>query len=248
MAASALSLLAPPLTYLGRVEEAYAAGRQGVSEAERAGRPVILAAARTVSLVIDVYAGVPPTLGDLAVLRARVEGADGVAVRAYALSGYGMAAMLLGRPEAAAVLEQASTAADAIGGLHMSCLARSYLALAQASGEPRSALRALRVAVVEYHAARIPFGPRVLAAELLHFFAEIPRWTTIAVLDGATPPVSLFPEAARAAKRAARQALGDSTFEECAARGRTMLHEEFEAFIHSELDDLGVEQHTATLP
>ena len=84
-------------------------------------------------------------------------------------------------------------------------------------GDPRSSLRALRVALVEHRVARIPFGPRQFAAELLHFFAPLHRWSTIAVLDGAAPPVSIFPDAARQAKEAARRELGDAAFE--AGRG-----------------------------
>jgi hypothetical protein len=104
------------------------------------------------------------------------------------------------------------------------------------------------VALVEHRAAKIPFGPRQFAGELLHLFAPFQRWSTIAVLDGAAPPVSIFPDDALRAKQTARRELGDADFDACAMRGRRMLHDEFDSYLSSELDLLGIEQHTPTIP
>jgi hypothetical protein len=241
--ASALICLAPPLGYLGRVEEAASVARYGVAEAERTGRPVVLAAARAVLAHCAVYAGQDPSDADVEVLQERAERADSAVVRAYAVCNLGFAALIRGRPEAIAWLEEGCKQAEAIGHLHMTCLHRTYLELARASASGTTPLFALRVALVEYGVARIPFGPRQIAAELLHHFADLARWETVATLHGATPAVSLFPDAARRARGAARAALGAAAFERAAARGRRMLHEELEAFLHAELDTLGVPEH-----
>jgi hypothetical protein len=248
MRASVLCILVPPVCFQGRPGEAYAIAREAAVHAERNGRPVIIAITGLIRLQSSLYTGARPTMNDLASLRAQAERPDVPAVRAYTLLAYGVAALMLGEPEAVPVLQEAAAATDAIGARELGCLARGYLALAESSGDPRSSLRALRVALVEHRAARIPFGQRHFAAELLHFFAPLHRWPTIAALDGAAPPVSIFPDAARQAKEAARRELGDAAFDACATRGRRMLHDEFESFLHAELDLLGVDQYTTTLP
>jgi hypothetical protein len=79
----------------------------------------------------------------------------------------------------------------------------------------------------------------------VHLFAPFQRWSTIAV---AAPPVSIFPDDARRAKQAARRELGAVEFDAWSARGRRMLHDEFDSYLSGELDLLGIEQHAPTLP
>ena len=146
------------------------------------------------------------------------------------------------------LVSEAAAKADSIGARQIGCLSRGYIALVEGHGDPRSSLRALRVALVEHRAANIPFGLRQFAGDLLHLFAPFQRWSTIAVLDGAAPPVSIFSDAARHAKQAARRELGDAEYDACVTRGRRMLHDGFDSYLSGELDLLGTDQHRPTLP
>jgi predicted ATPase/DNA-binding SARP family transcriptional activator len=248
MRASVLCVLSPAVCFQGRAAEAYAIAREAAALAEQNGRLIVIAATAQIRLQASLYTGARPTMNEFASLRERAERPDAPAVKAYTMLSYGLAALILDEPEAVPVLREAAANADAIGGRQLGCLCRGYIALAEAHGDPRSSLRALRVALVEHRAAKIPFGLRQFAGELLHLFAPFQRWSTIAVLDGAAPPVSVFPDAARLAKQSARRELGDADFDACATRGRRMLHDEFDSYLSGELDLLGIEQHTPTLP
>jgi hypothetical protein len=288
LAAAALTHLAPPLAYQGRVAEALRAAKlagglappplaalappqptgspalepsasarsPNVSrQREFAGRPELalapgagssaarLAASRYVLVFVQLYVGEPPDLDELGQLAAEERRPS---LRPYALGSYATACLAAGAPDQAA-FDEAIVAADRIGHAHMACLHRSYAALARAGGDPVEALGGLRVALVEYGAVDLPFGPRQIAADHLGNFAALGRWSTIALIDGASPPVSIFPAAARRAKAAARQALGERRYAASARLGRAMPHDELFGSLHDELDALGVRRAPPTV-
>jgi predicted ATPase len=238
--AIALLRLIPPLAYMGRAHEAAELGVRALALARQDGRSRLVANVHGYTFWARAYAGLLPRLLDADEVWELSQGRHEAIVRTAALSVYGIDAYMRRDPAAIPALNAWVVAADESGHLHSRCLSRTYLALAEGAQDPTLALRGLRVALVEYGAARLPFGPKGHAHDFVPSMAALKSWSTIAMLDGAAPGASIFPAEVRAAKAAAREALGENTYDRFVRRATGLTHAEYEAFLHTELDALGV--------
>lgn len=236
---SALVGLASPAGFLGLADESMTAADAAVEWATKSGRPLQQAVARCVRSWASLYAGRGDEI-DLEELALYADTATSPTLRAYSLSAYACQLLARRSPVSASVLRTAAEAADRVGHVHMQCLHRSYLPFVEdASGEV-GPLLGLRTALELYGGARLPFGPRQVAAETFAAFAAHRCWRTVAILSGAAVPRSIFSADARRAKRLARDELGSDAYNAAATRGRQLDHDTFARFLTDQLDELDV--------
>lgn len=235
---SALIGLASPLTFLGRPQQALEVAERAVREASASGSVLKRAIARCIWSYATLYAE-RPDLVDIDELAEEANLPISQITAVYALSAYTCQLLATRSPLAHEAYDRAVSAADAVGHLHMQCFHRSLQAFVSGDDPHAGALIGLRTALALYEQARLPAGPREVASECYAALAHYERWATIATLHGAVPPVSLFTEQARQAKRAAEDHLGAERYRDLAAVGRTLRHEEFARYLTTELDRLG---------
>ena len=82
-------------------------------------------------------------------------------------------------------------------------------------------LTGLREALEVYGSRHSSFGVRNVARSWIPAFAQLGRYETVALIDGATPSgVSIWPQRVNTAIEQARAKLGDEAYEHGMARGR----------------------------
>jgi predicted ATPase/class 3 adenylate cyclase len=177
------------------------------------------------------------------------ESAQAIADRALDLaprSGNQRARLLAAGAAAAAFVEtnpsratelfsEVAALAPRVQSRHMAAAAYGYLALLTCGDDPRRALVGLSEMLDMYQRVASPLGLRFMVREWLFAFSQLGRHEVVAIIDGATYPVTLWPRREAAAIEAACLALGSETFDEAKLRGASMTNDDFGELIQREL-------------
>jgi len=94
----------------------------------------------------------------------------------------------------------------------------AYLPLMEAGQDPT--MTGLREALEVYGSRQSSFGVRNVARSWIPAFAQLRRYETVALIDGFTSGVSIWPRRVNSAIAQARAELGDVAYERGMARGR----------------------------
>jgi hypothetical protein len=101
----------------------------------------------------------------------------------------------------------------------------AYLPLMEAALDPT--LTGLREALEVYGSLHSSFGVRNVARSWIPAFAQLGRYETVALIDGATSAISIWPRRVNSAIEQARAKLGDEAYERGMARSRGYGDDEF---------------------
>ncbi len=244
---SALIGLVSPVGFQGRFDECVEIAATAIDYAVTTGDPMKEVVARCVHAWAAVHSERATEI-DLEALALHARAATSPAARAYACSGWTAALLATAHPDAAERGCAAIDAADRIRHVHMQCLHRSLLPLAEESDPVLGALLGVRTALVLYPRARLPFGIRQLAAEAIPALGTLERWTDVALLAGAAAPTSVRPADVDRAKHLAASALGADAYDHAVRHGRRLDQDAFLSYLTQLLDDLRVPAVATTIP
>jgi hypothetical protein len=136
---------------------------------------------------------------------------------------------------AAALFTEVAVLAPGLKSRNMSAVAHGYLAILANPDDARGALAGLREMLDMYKRFATGFGLRFMLREWLFAFSQLGRHEAVAIVDGASMAVTLWPQRETAAITAARAALGDGAFERSKTRGGSLTDEELDELIRREL-------------
>src|SRR5262249_4700915 len=100
-----------------------------------------------------------------------------------------------------------------------------YVALMETAHNPVTAIEGLYEALDMYRGLGTSFGRNIIR-DWLPALAQLGRFETVAIVDGAASGLSIWPARVAAGIEAARTALGADAYERAKARGGTLTNEE----------------------
>ena len=229
------TLLAGALNFLGRFAESRAAAEEGAAIAEDQGR----VGDQVESLYLVVQAAIAADLdADVeTVLRVQrlAESSSNRVALLWATFARAIAASRTDLAEAARLFREALLVAESLGSVVATMACRAYGSVCEHPDDPVAALSGLGAALDEFAGHRLPFELGSVMRDMLPAFAQLGRYETVAVLDGAANAFAQRPAAARQAAATARSALGDHGYDAIRERGGAMTDDELEAFLRGEL-------------